>query len=53
MLTYLLNWRTALAAIAIAIATGTIYYSQYLARKIAREERIKVEQWVEASKSLL
>ena len=42
-----------MAAIAIAIATGTIYYSQYLARKIAREERIKVEQWVEASKSLL
>lgn len=53
MLSYLLNWRTVLALIAIGIATGTIYYSQYLARKIAREERVKVEQWAEASKSLL
>ncbi|RYZ15869.1 MAG: HAMP domain-containing histidine kinase, partial [Sphingobacteriales bacterium] len=37
----------------ICIVTGTIFYSQYLARKIAREERVKVEQWVEAGKSLL
>lgn len=47
------NWRTGLAAIAIGIVIGTIFYSQYLARKIAQEERVKVEQWVEASKSLL
>jgi len=53
MLQQLLNWRTGLAAIAICIVTGTIFYSQYLARKIAREERVKVEQWVEAGKSLL
>lgn len=53
MLSQLLNWRTGLAAIAIAIVSGTIVYSQYLARKIAGEERVKVEQWVEASKSLL
>lgn len=53
MLSYLLNWRTALAAVAIAIVSGTIVYSQYLAKKIARDERIKVEQWAEASKSLL
>jgi signal transduction histidine kinase len=49
----ILNWRTGLAAIAILIVTGTIFYSQYLARKIVKEERQKVEQWVEASKSLL
>lgn len=42
-----------MAAVAIAIVIGTIFYSQYLARKIARDERIKVEQWVEASKQLL
>jgi signal transduction histidine kinase len=48
-----LNWRTGLAFIAILIVSGTIFYSQYLARKIAKEERQKVEQWVEASKSLL
>lgn len=53
MLQQILTWRTALAAIAIGIVTGTIFYSQYLARKIAKEERQKVGQWVEASKSLL
>jgi signal transduction histidine kinase len=53
MLQQILNWRTGLAAIAICIVIGTIFYSQYLARKIAKEERQKVEQWVEASKSLL
>jgi C4-dicarboxylate-specific signal transduction histidine kinase len=48
-----LNWRTGLAFVAIIIASGTIFYSQYLAKKIAKEERQKVEQWVEASNSLL
>lgn len=38
---------------AILIVSGTILYSQYLARKIAREERQKVEQWVDATKALL
>jgi signal transduction histidine kinase len=53
MFQQLSNWRTGLATIAICIVTGTIFYSQYLARKIARDERKKVEQWVEASKALL
>jgi signal transduction histidine kinase len=53
MFQQILNWRTALAAIAIGIVTGTIFYSQYLAQKIAKDERQKVEHWVEASKSLL
>ena len=48
-----LNWRTALAIVAIAIVSGTIIYSQFLAKKIAREERQKVELWVEASKAIL
>ncbi len=52
MFQQLLNWRTAVAFIAILIVTGTIFYSQYLAKKIAKDERQKVEQWVEASKSL-
>lgn len=39
--------------VAILIVSGTIFYSRYLARKIANEEKQKVEQWVEASKSLL
>ncbi len=53
MIQPLFNWRTGLAIIAIAIVSGTIFYSQFLARKIAREERAKVEQWVEAGKLLL
>ena len=53
MIQPLFNWRTGLALIAIAIVSGTVFYSQYLARKIAREERQKVEEWVEATKLLL
>ncbi|RYY19270.1 MAG: HAMP domain-containing histidine kinase [Chitinophagaceae bacterium] len=49
----LINWRTGLAIVAIAIVSGTIFYSQFLAKKIAREERLKVEQWVEAGKLLM
>jgi signal transduction histidine kinase len=48
-----LNWRTGLSIIAIAIVSGTIFYSQFLAKKIARDERHKVEEWVEAGKLLV
>src|SRR5690606_24472340 len=48
-----LNWRFTLFAIAIAIVTGTIFYSQYLARKIANDERQKVEIWVESEQFLI
>jgi signal transduction histidine kinase len=50
MFAQLFNWRTLLAVIAIAIVTGTVFYSNYLAKKIAGEEREKVSQWVEAGK---
>ncbi len=50
MIRPLFNWRTGLSIIAIAIVSGTIIYSQLLAKKIAAEERQKVEQWVEAVK---
>lgn len=53
MLQQYFNWRTWLALIAIGIVTGTIFYSNYLAGKIAKEERQKVEEWVEASNALL
>jgi hypothetical protein len=49
----ILNWKTLLALLAITIATGTIIYSQYLGKKIATEERLKVSQWIEASKFIL
>jgi len=53
MFQQLFNWRALLALIAIFIVTGTVFYSQYLAKKIANEERQKVEQWVEAGKFLI
>src|SRR4051812_19954089 len=53
MISSLLNWRTALALVAIAIVSGTIIYSQYLAKKIIREERQKVDQWVAATRAIV
>src|SRR6185312_3353715 len=47
----LFNFRTWLAIIAVAIVTGTIFYSNFLAKKIAIEERQKVNVWVQALKT--
>ncbi|MEO6584351.1 MAG: HAMP domain-containing sensor histidine kinase [Ferruginibacter sp.] len=52
MFSQFFNWRTALAIIAIAIVSVTIFYSNFLARKIAAEEKIKIEQWVAASNDI-
>lgn len=46
------NWRTLLAVIAILIVSATIFYSNFLAKKIAAEEKLKIEQWVEAVKEV-
>ena len=48
MFRQLLSWRALLALVAILIVSGTIWYSSYLAKKIEKDEREKVEQWVEA-----
>jgi signal transduction histidine kinase len=53
MIRGLFNWRTLLAVAGIVIVTATIFYSQYLAKKIAVDERQKVDLWVAASKSML
>src|SRR5580698_2344827 len=53
MIRSLLNWRSLLALVAIVIVSATIFYSRYLARKIAKDERQKVEMWVAASKAIL
>jgi len=53
MIRSLLNWRSLLALVAIVIVSATIFYSQYLARKIAMDERQKVATWVEASKAVI
>lgn len=42
------NWRIGVALLAIAVVTGTVFYSQFLANKIAADERAYVELWKEA-----
>ena len=50
MFRQLFNLRSALAIIAVAIVTGTIFYSNLLSKKIEVEEREKISQWIEANK---
>jgi len=45
-----LNIRTLFFLVAICIVTGTIFYSNYLAKKIDVDERHKVEIWAEAQR---
>jgi signal transduction histidine kinase len=48
-----LNWKTILVCIAIILVSGTIFYSQYVSGKIAKEERKNVEAWAEAQHTIL
>ena len=50
MFRQILTWRTGLAIIAILIVSGTIFYSQYVSRKIAKEERARVTAFGESLK---
>jgi signal transduction histidine kinase len=50
MFQQILTWRTALAAVAILIVTGTVFYSRYVSRKIAKEERVRVDAFGRALK---
>jgi nitrogen-specific signal transduction histidine kinase len=50
MFRQLFTFRSLLTLIAIAIVTGTIFYSNFLSKKIEVEEREKISQWVEANK---
>jgi signal transduction histidine kinase len=51
MLGQLLNFRLWLALVAVAIVTGTVFYSNFLAKKIAVEERKKVNVWIQSLKT--
>jgi signal transduction histidine kinase len=51
MFSQLFNWRTLLALIAIAIVSGTIFYSDYLSKKIAADERKKMSVYAESLKT--
>lgn len=46
------NWRTVLAVAAMVIVTVTIFYSNFLSKKIARDEKQKIEQWLLAVKDI-
>jgi len=52
MFQQLFNWRVLLALAAIVIVSATIFYSNLLSKKIAAEEKQKIEQWVEAVKEV-
>jgi len=53
MIGFRLHWRWLFALLGIGIVCGTIFYSQYLANKIEREEQQKIEQWLAASKAII
>jgi signal transduction histidine kinase len=48
----LFNWRTFFYVLALLIVLGTGYYTRYVARKIEREERQRVEEWVLANQAM-
>ena len=50
MLSKFFNWRILLSLIAILIVSATIFFTNFLSKKIAKEEKVKIEQWVEALK---
>jgi len=51
MFSSILNWRTSLAAVAISIVIATVFYSNYISKKIADDERKKVHVWAESLKT--
>ena len=53
MIRQLINWRVGLALIGVGIVIGTVFYSNFLAKKIAKEERQKVSLWIEANKFVM
>lgn len=46
------QWRFLFLVVATAIVAGSIFYTRYLARKIEKEERQRIEEWVQANKVL-
>lgn len=48
-----LNSKSLLFLIAAIIVTGTVFYSSYLSKKIADDEKKKVETWAEAQRTLI
>lgn len=53
MLLSVFNGRTLLATIALAIVLGSVFYADYLSKKLESIVKQKVETWVEAQRTLL
>lgn len=53
MWNWLSNWKSYFLLLALGIIGGTIYYANYLARKIEKEERQRVAEWIDAKTTLL
>jgi len=53
MISNWLNIRTLFFFVAVCIVTGTVFYSNYLSKKIDDDERHKVEIWAEAQRTIL
>jgi len=53
MIRQVFSLRNLLALVAILIVSGTIVYSKYLAKKIEKQERQKVGEWVDAEKFII
>ena len=47
-----INWKTYLVVIALSIVSASLYYTNQLARKLAEEEKKKVEQYASGLKTL-
>jgi signal transduction histidine kinase len=47
------HWTTALTLVAIAIIIATVFYSNYLSKKLEKEEHQKIQLWVEAQRSMM
>lgn len=48
-----INWKTGLTLLAISIVTAVIFYGYHLSKKIAADERKKVDAWVEAQQTII
>lgn len=48
-----LNWKSFFFVTALFIIGATLYYTNYLAKKIEAEERQRVSEWIAANKALL
>ena len=46
------NWKILLVLVALAIVTGSLFYSRYLSRKLGKIEKQRVETWVEAQRTI-